>query len=82
MDLKEINWKGQYGYFLTFTDIKLANETKIPLGQFKYITRGMARISKNAALGFSIMSNEIHTLKYNDILSYIKNFIRENENKY
>jgi hypothetical protein len=76
IDLREANWKGQYGFYTILTDSKLINEPNIPKGQFKYLTRGMVRLSADSALGFSIMTNEINTEQHSALLSYIKGFIK------
>ena len=77
IELKKMNVKGWYGWYTVFTDAKLANKTKIPEGEFKYMTRGMVRLSPDSALGFSIMTNELDTPEYEKLFDYICSFIKE-----
>ncbi|WP_419176781.1 hypothetical protein [Desulfosediminicola sp.] len=74
--LIDVNWKGQYGSYCILTDSALANAKSIPPNQFKYLTRGMVRLSEDSALGFSLMTNEINTEKYQEMLSHIKSWIK------
>ena len=76
VELINVNWKGQYGTYCILTDATLASAQKIPPNQFKYLTRGMVRLSKDSVLGFSLMTNEINSDKYNALLGYIQRFIK------
>jgi hypothetical protein len=68
---------GWYGWYAVLTDAKLANKAKIPDGEFKYMTRGMVRLSPDSALGFSLMTNELDTPEYKKLFDYICSFIKE-----
>ncbi len=74
--LVNIDWKGQYGSYCILTDSTLASAKTIPPKQFKYLTRGMVRLSKDSVLGFSLMTNEINSGKHDELLSYIQGFIK------
>jgi hypothetical protein len=74
--LLNVDWKGQYGSYCILTDSDLASAKTIPPKQFKYLTRGMVRLSKDSVLGFSLMTNEIDSDKYNELLAYIQRFIK------
>jgi len=76
VNLINIYWKGRYGSYCILTDSELSKAQTIPPKQFKYLTRGMVRLSQDSALGFSIMTNEINTDKYDKLLLYIQNFIK------
>jgi hypothetical protein len=77
IELKGLNVKGWYGWYTVLTDAKLADKTKIPDGEFKYMIRGMVRLSNDSALGFSIMTNELDTPGYEKLFDYILSFIKE-----
>lgn len=74
--LEKFTSKGSYGFINILTDKELANQTTLEEGQFKYLSRGMVRLSKDSALGFSLMTNEIKTHKYNELTDYILEFIK------
>lgn len=76
-ELKKLSAKGWYGWYTVLTDAKLANRSTIPNGEFRYLTRGMVRLSPDSALGFSLMTNELDTPKYNELFDYICSFIKE-----
>ena len=76
IELKEMGVADTYGWITKFTDAKLVNKKQIPKGEFKYMTRGMLRLSKDSALGFSIMTNEIDTPKYQELIDYIVSFAK------
>ena len=75
--LFEIPIKSTYGYYCTFTDSKLANKEKLDKGEYKFITRGMYRVSRDAVLGFSIMSNDISSNEYNKLIAYVYSFFKQ-----
>lgn len=74
--LKEIPVAGTYGFYTVLTDKEVAKQTKIPPGEFKYLTRGMFRLSKDSALGFSLMTNDIDSYDYDELLKYVYSFIK------
>ena len=74
--LEKFTTKGSYGFINILTDKELANQTTLEEGQFKYLSRGMVRLSKDSALGFSLMTNEIKTIKYKELTDYILSFIK------
>lgn len=69
--------KNSYGFINILTDKELINKIKLAEGEFIYLSRGMVRLSKDSALGFSLMTNELKTYNYNEILDYILNFIKD-----
>jgi hypothetical protein len=77
IELKEMNAKGWYGWYTILTDAELASNPKIPDEEFKYMTRGMVRLSPDSVLGFILMTNEIDTPKYKKLFDYIESFIKE-----
>lgn len=70
--LQAISARGSYGYRTVLTD---ADPRSAP-GGYRYITRGMVRLSPDSALGFSLLSQEINTAAYNRLLNYVYSFIR------
>ncbi|MEN6367829.1 MAG: hypothetical protein ABFC88_13555 [Thermoguttaceae bacterium] len=77
VDIKKLTFKGRYGFSTVLTDKELANQTTIPAGQFKYITRGMIRLSPDSALGFSLMTNSLDSTEYKELMDYIASFVKE-----
>jgi len=69
--------KGWYGFKTRITDPSLVNVKPIPTGQFLYIIRGMIRLSKDSALGFSLMTNDTESSETAEILKYIYGFAKE-----
>lgn len=76
IELKKLNIKGWYGCYTVLTDAELATKMKIPKGEFKYITRGMVRLSQDSALGFSLMSNDLDSPQYKELFEYIMSFVK------
>lgn len=66
----------RYGFYTVLTDAEVAKKTNPGLREFKYLTRGMVRLSKNSALGFSIMTNDVDSADYRRLLDYIYGFIK------
>ena len=77
ISLQEIHLDHSYGYYTVLTDAAWIDKTDIPDGEFKYMTRGMIRLSPDTALGFSIMTNELDTPSYKSLLDYIFNFVKK-----
>ena len=75
-EIKPLSPNGRYGCYTVLTDSDLANEELIPAGEFKYIVRGMIRLSADAALGFSLLTNKIDTPEFQNILDYICSFAK------
>jgi hypothetical protein len=76
IDLEPISVKGSYGSLTVLTDAEVARKTAPAPGEFKYLTRGMIRLSKDSALGFSIMTNDISSADYKRLLEYVYGFIK------
>jgi hypothetical protein len=74
--LRAVPLKTTYGSYTIFTDAKVAARTSRNPGEFKYLTRGMLRISKDSALGFSIMTNDINSEEYKRLLAYVYSFVK------
>jgi len=79
VELKELNAKGWYGFYTTLTDKEVAEKKKIPDGEFKYLMRGMIRLTPDSALGFSLMTNELGTPEYKELMSFILGFAKQKE---
>lgn len=74
--LRTIPIKSTYGYYTILTDADIAAKSKLSPGEFKYLTRGMVRLSKDSALGFSIMTNDTNSADYKKLLKYLYSFIK------
>jgi len=72
--LKKMPTNKWYGFYTIMTDVTLANTPNPPDGEFKYMVRGMLRVSRDSALGFSLMINEINTTQYTELFKYILSF--------
>ena len=78
IEIEEIHNKGWYGFKTTLTDASWVNKTP-PEGEFKYLTRGMIRLSEKTALGFSLMTNDIKSPETQTIMDYIYSFAKERD---
>lgn len=67
-----------YGYLTVLTDRQLADKKAPIQGEYKYMTRGMIRLSKDSALGFSIMTNDVTSGEYKALLDYVYSFVKKN----
>ncbi len=76
VQLHAINHRGRYGFYTVLTDAAFVNQSKLPEGQFKFITRGMVRLSTDTALGFSLMTNEVNSQEYQELLDYLLSFVQ------
>lgn len=65
-----------YGFYTVLTDADVAKKANPGPREFKYLTRGMVRLSKNSALGFSIMSNDVDSADYRRLLDYVYSFVK------
>ncbi len=76
VEIKRLKVKGWYGYSTVLTDKELADQKEVPAGEFKYITRGMVRLSPDSALGFSLMTNDLDSAEYKEVMDYIFSFVK------
>jgi hypothetical protein len=70
--LQAVAPRGSYGSIAVLT----AASVKGDPDEFKYQTRGMVRLSPDAALGFGLLSKEINTPAYRQLLAYVYSFIK------
>jgi len=75
--LEPIPVKSTYGFYTILTDAEVARKSTYKSGEFKYLTRGMVRLSKDSALGFSLMTNDIDSESYTRLLQYVYGFITQ-----
>lgn len=66
-----------YGSFTVLTDADVVKKSTIPPGEYKYLTRGMVRLSKDSALGFSLMTNDVTSPDYKNLLKYVYGFVKD-----
>ncbi len=71
--LKKLKVK-RFGFYAQLTDKQLINQKTIPRGKYKYMTRGFYRTGSGSVLGFSLMTNDLDTKAYKQILAYILSF--------
>lgn len=74
--IHRIEIKGSYGCYATITDAEVAKQKEIKEGDFKYLTRGMIRLSKDSALGFSLMTNDLDAPAFRKVMGYIQSFVK------
>jgi hypothetical protein len=74
--LQKVPKQSTYGFYTVLTDADVAKKTMPAPGEFKYMTRGMVRLSKDSVLGFSIMSNSTSSKTYEALLDYVYSFVK------
>jgi hypothetical protein len=74
--LKSISIKSKFGFLTVLTDAEVAQKATPMPDEFKYLTRGMVRLSKDSVLGFSIMSNDTESSEYKQLLDYVYAFVK------
>jgi hypothetical protein len=79
--LQRVPIKRTYGFFTVLTDEDVAKKAVPAAGEFKYMTRGMVRLSKDSVLGFSIMSNSTGSKTYKSLLDYVYSFVNPEAGK-
>ena len=70
--LQKVSPRGSYGSLTVLTAAGLQGAP----GEFRYQTRGMVRLSSDAALGFSLLSNEVNGIGYRQLLNHVYSFVR------
>jgi hypothetical protein len=65
-----------FGFYTILTDAEVANKAKPAAREFKFLTRGMVRVSKNTALGFSLMTNDVDSADYRRLFDYVGSFVK------
>jgi hypothetical protein len=74
--LQKVPKRSTYGFYTILTDAEVAKKSEPAPGEFRYLTRGMVRLSKDSVLGFSIMSNSTSSKTYKDLLDYVYSFVK------
>jgi hypothetical protein len=64
----------RFGFYTQLTDKELIKKKKIPKGEYKYMTRGFYRVGNDSVLGFSLMTNDIDSKDYRQMIAYILSF--------
>jgi hypothetical protein len=77
--IKKMKLDGSYGCYVVLTDAETAKKKKLEPGEFKYITRGLVRLSPDSALGFSLMTTSIDSPQYRKVMNYIRGFIKKSK---
>lgn len=71
-----------YGFYTVLTDADVANKPNPKPREFKFLTRGMVRLSKNSVLGFSLMTGDTDSENYRKLLDYVYRFVKSGANGY
>ncbi|MRR06535.1 MAG: hypothetical protein EG828_06250 [Deltaproteobacteria bacterium] len=74
--LQKVPKRSTYGFYTILTDADVAKKSEPAPGEFKYMTRGMVRLSRDSVLGFSIMSNSTSSKTYKELLDYVYSFVK------
>ena len=74
--IEEIKYGGWYGFKTKFTDASLVGKKALADGEFLYMVRGMIRLSKDSALGFSLMTNNLESDETKKVMNYIFSFVK------
>ena len=74
--LQKVPVTSTYGVFTVITDAEVAQKQKTEPREFKYMTLGMVRLSKNSALVFNLVTPDIDSSEYRKILQYIYGFVK------
>lgn len=64
---------GRYGFALRFTDWRYVNITP-PIGQWRYLTAGILRLSDDSVLMFDLLTDSVDDAAYHKLLNYITAF--------
>lgn len=65
-----------FGFYTVLTDAEVAAKARPRPREFKYLTRGMLRISKDSVLGFSLMTSDIDSAEYRKLFDYVGSFAK------
>ncbi|MRR56810.1 MAG: hypothetical protein EG824_01140 [Deltaproteobacteria bacterium] len=71
---------GTYGFYTVLTDADIANKPNPKPREFKFLTRGMVRLSKNSVLGFSLMTSDTESDNYRRLLDFVYRFVKSGAN--
>jgi hypothetical protein len=72
----EITNQGWIGYLVRVTDASLVGRKQAVDGEFLYLYKGCIRLSKDSALGFSLMTNDPDSVETKELFSYIYAFAK------
>lgn len=74
--LRKVPIRSTYGFYTVLTDAAVAGKAGHEPGEYRYMTRGMIRLSKNTAPGFSLMTNDVDSFHYRKMLNYVYSFVK------
>ena len=74
--LQKVPLASTYGYYTVLTDAEVAKKAQHGPREFKFLTRGMVRLSKRSALGFSLMTHDIDSADYRKLMDYVYSFVK------
>ncbi len=56
-------------------DTQWDEKESVPAEEFRYMTRGMVRLSRDSVLNFSLMTNNLDSQAYKNFMAYITHFV-------
>jgi len=74
--IEEIKYQGWFGFKTKFTDASLVGKKALAEDEFLYMVRGMIRLSKDSALGFSLMTNNLESEETKRVMNYVFSFVK------
>jgi hypothetical protein len=77
--LKPVQVKSTYGFYTVLTEAEAAGKATSDRAEYKYLTWGMVRLTKDSALGFSVMTTDVDSEDYRKLLNYVYGFIKPRE---
>ena len=78
--LQKVPLASTYGYYTVLTDAEVAKKAQHGPREFRYLTRGMVRLSKGSALGFSLMTHDVDSTDYRKLMDYVYSFVKPGAN--
>ncbi|MDD5069536.1 MAG: hypothetical protein PHV17_02310 [Candidatus Omnitrophica bacterium] len=74
--LEEIDFKNSYGFYTILTNAQLQSGDENSFGEFKYMVRGVMRLTVDVSCGFSIMTNDLESEEYKQLFSYVLSLVK------
>ncbi|TAN35783.1 MAG: hypothetical protein EPN23_10300 [Verrucomicrobia bacterium] len=73
---QSIDYRGRYGFYTVITHAVPPQLPGATGGPFKFTTRGMVRLTTDAALGFTLRTHALNIKEYQELLDYILGFVQ------
>ena len=75
--IKDLYPRKYFGSYTVLTDKRLSKVKTVPPNEFRYLGRGMLRVSRDSVVGFSLMTNDMKLLESRKVLAFIQSFVIE-----